>query len=443
MNTTTAPPGPAVRSALTVPAFRRLWVAGIVSDAGDWLMFIALPLVVLQLSGSALGTSLAFLLELVPPVVLAPLIARVVDRLPHKHVMVVAMGVQALALLPLLAVRDGSDLHLVYGVIVVHATCAAFFEPAKNALLPTLVAPAQVTSANALVGLNNDLGRLVGGPVGGVLLAVSGIGVVALVDIATYVVAVALVLSLPRAVRDTAPRPAVARRGVRGRTRGRDRDRRDGILHVLSVPAIRGPVIVVLAAAVAQGLFVVLFVFFVTDVIHGSETDVGLLRGVQAIGAIGAGAVLGVLGARLDLLRLTLVGIVTFTVLTAVTWNAAFVTSAVPLYAVLFAAMGVPAVLFGAGLTSLLQRAADDGTRGSAFAALGLAQAVGQAIGLLAAGLLQDRLGTVPLLEVQAGTYAVATVLALVLLPRVARSGGHDRRLGRGTSTPAPDRPRP
>lgn len=435
MSTTTAPPDPAVRSALTVPAFRRLWVAGIVSDAGDWLMFIALPLVVLQLSGSALGTSLAFLLELVPPVVLAPLIARVVDRLPHKHVMVVAMAVQALALLPLLAVRDGSDLHLVYGVIVVHATCAAFFEPAKNALLPTLVAPAQVTSANALVGLNNDLGRLVGGPVGGVLLAVSGIGVVALVDVATYVVAVALVLSLPRAVRDTAPRPAVARRGVR------DRDRHDGILHVLSVPAIRGPVIVVLAAAVAQGLFVVLFVFFVTDVIHGSETDVGLLRGVQAIGAIGAGAVLGVLGARLDLLRLTLVGIVTFTVLTAVTWNAAFVTSAVPLYAVLFAAMGVPAVLFGAGLTSLLQRADDDGTRGSAFAALGLAQAVGQAIGLLAAGLLQDRLGTVPLLEVQAGTYAVATVLALVLLPRIAR--GADRRPDRGTPTPVQDVPRP
>jgi MFS family permease len=436
MSTSTARPGPAVRSALTVPAFRRLWVAGIVSDAGDWLMFIALPLVVLQLSGSALGTSFAFLLELVPPVVLAPLIARVVDRLPHKYVMVVAMGVQATVLLPLLAVRDASDLHLVYGVIVAHATCAAFFEPAKNALLPTLVAPAQVTSANALVGLNNDLGRLVGGPVGGVLLAVSGIGVVALVDVATYVVAVALVLSLPRAAG-----PGV-RSPVEGRSRTTERERRTGILGALAEPAIRGPVVVVLAASVAQGLFVVLFVFFVTDVIRGSETDVGLLRGVQAVGAIGAGAVLGVLGARVDVLRLTLVGVVTFTVLTAVTWNAAFVTSAVPLYAVLFAAMGVPAVLFGAGLTSLLQRGADDGTRGSAFAALGLAQAIGQAIGLLAAGLLQEHVGTVPLLEVQAATYAVATALALVLLPRLTRTrdtGRDTRTLTAGRDAAAPD----
>lgn len=51
-----------------------------------------------------------------------------------------------------------------------------------------------------------------------------------------------------------------------------------------------------------------LFVFFVTDVLGGDEADVGVLRGVQAIGAIAAGAALGVLGARLDVLRLTLVG---------------------------------------------------------------------------------------------------------------------------------------
>ena len=52
------------------------------------------------------------------------------------------------------------------------------------------------------------------------------------------------------------------------------------------------------------------------------------------------------------------------------------------------------------------------------FAVDGLGQAVGQAIGLLAAGLLHDRVGTLPLLEVQATAYAAAAVLALVLLPR-------------------------
>lgn len=391
-------------SAMAVPAFRRLWTAGIVSDAGDWLMFIALPLVVLQLTGSALGTSIAFLLELVPPVVLAPVVGGLVDRLPGRGVMVVALLAQAGALLPLLAVHDRSDLPVVYGVIVVQATFAAVFEPAKNAVLPTLVGRDRIVSANALVGLNNDLGRIVGGPLGGVLLAVAGLGGVALVDIATYLVAAGLVATLPR---------SRSARGVRVPA-----PRGGGVLRALLDPATRAPIAVAVVAAVAQGLFVVLFVFFVTDVIGGDEADVGMLRGVQAVGAIAAGAALGVLGARLDVLRLTLTGVIGFAAITALAWNVSFATHSVGLYAVLFAVIGAPAVLMSAGLTSLLQRGAGDGRRGSAFAALGFGQALGQATGLLAGGLLQERVGTLPLLEVQAAAYVAAAVLALVLLPR-------------------------
>ncbi|MEU2348669.1 MFS transporter [Modestobacter sp. NPDC049651] len=404
----TAHPGPG--SAMAVPAFRRLWTAAVVSDAGDWLMFIALPLVVLRLTGSALGTSLAFVLELVPPVVLAPVAGRLVDRLPRRRVLVAALLVQAAALLPLLAVHDRSDLPVLYGVIVVLATCSAVVEPAKNAALPTLVGPGRVVSANALVGLGNDLGRIVGGPLGGLLLATTGLAGVALVDLATYLGAAALVATLPAL-------PA----GRVGPAAGGPAPGSTGVLGVLRAPAPRAPVVVAFVAAVAQGLFVVLFVFFVTDVLGGAETDVGVLRGVQAVGAIAAGAVLGLLGARLDVRRLTVVGSVAFAALSAAIWNLSFLTHALPLYALLFAVIGAPAVLMGAGLTSLLQRAAADHLRGTAFATLALGQAGGQAIGLVAAGLLQDSAGTLPLLEVQAATYGAAALLALLLLPRTGR----------------------
>jgi predicted MFS family arabinose efflux permease len=385
---------------MAVPAFRRLWIAGMISDAGDWLMFIALPLVVLRLTGSPLGTSMAFILALAPPVLLAPLASRLVDRLPRRTVMVAATLAQAVSLLPLLAVRDRSDLPLLFGVIVAQATFATFFEPAKNALLPALVGPERAMSANALVGLNNDLGRIVGGPLGGVLLTVVGLSGVALVDVATYLIAAALVATLPR---DRAGR-APARPGR--------------VLRALVDPATRAPLTVAFVAAVAQGLFVVLFVFFVTDVINGSEADVGLLRGVQAIGAIAAGALLGVLGARLDVVRLTILGAVGFAAITALSWNLSFATHAVIAYGILFAIVGAPGVLLGAGLTSLLQRSSADDRRGRTFAAFGLVQAAGQAVGLLMAGLLQGIAGTLPLLEVQAATYALAAVLAVLLLPR-------------------------
>ncbi|WP_186321868.1 MFS transporter [Curtobacterium pusillum] len=394
---------------MAVPAFRRLWLAGLVSDTGDWLMFIALPLVVLQLTGSAVGTSVAFLLELAPPVLLAQVVARVTDRLSHRLVMVVAMIGQATTLLPLLLVHDRSELPIVYGVIVAQASFGAFFLPAKNALLPTLVGLERANSANALVGLNNDLGRIIGGPLGGVLLAVGSIATVALIDVASYVVAAALVLSLPREHRSDV---------VPSADRSADGARTGGVLRALADRPTRDLVLVNTVASIAQGLFLVLFVFFVTDVIRGDEADVGLLRGVQAIGAIGAGLALGVLGARIDALRLALIGSSAFTVITVLCWNASFVSHAVPLYAVLFAAIGAPAVFMGAGMTTLLQHATDGSHRGSAFAALGLGQAIGQAIGITAAGLLQGPIGTLPLLELQAGAYALTAVLAFVLLRR-------------------------
>jgi len=399
---------PEVGSAMAVPGFRRLWIAGLVSEAGEWLLFIALPLVVLQLTGSALGMSIAFLLAMAPPVLLAPVVARLVDRLPGRGVMVAATLAQALSLLPLLVVHDESDLPVVYGVIIAQATFAAVFEPAKNTMLPMLVGPERIVSANALVGLNGNLGRIIGSPLGGVLLAFTGLGGVALANIATYLIAGALVATLPKlpGASDKTLADAQAPPG-------------SGLIRVLRAPATAVPVAVVGVTAVAQGLFMVLFVFFVTEVIGGGEADVGVLRGVQAVGAIAAGAALGVIGARLNVRRLTLVGVVAFAAITAITWNASFLTHAVPLYAVLFGLIGAPAVLMSAGLTSLLQQSAPDGRRGSVFAALGLAQALGQAIGLLAGGVLQGVMGTMLMLQVQAAVYAAAAVLALVMLPRV------------------------
>lgn len=50
------------------------------------------------------------------------------------------------------------------------------------------------------------------------------------------------------------------------------------------------------------------------------------------------------------------------------------------------------------------------------FAALGLVMALGQATGLLMAGALQEKVGTVPLLELQGGMYLLAAGLAYLLL---------------------------
>ena len=101
-------------AALRQPDFRSLWLAGLVSDAGDWMLLIALPIVVYGLTGSALGTSAAFLAELAPGVVLAPLAGWLADRLDRRRLMLTIALLQALALAPLLLVHGRGQLPIVY-----------------------------------------------------------------------------------------------------------------------------------------------------------------------------------------------------------------------------------------------------------------------------------------------------------------------------------------
>jgi MFS family permease len=406
-------------SALRHRRFRRLWLAGLISDTGDWLLLVSLPIVVYQYTGSTIGTAVAFLVQLAPSVLLAPLAGRVADRPDRGRVLVVISLAQAAAVTPLLAVTGRSGLALLYAVLIVQAALACVFDPTKNALLPTLVGDEQLVSANSLVGLNQNIGRLIGGSLGGVLLAAGGgPSLIVAADGASFLMAAALIASAGTpAAAATSPADHPARRAPARWT------------SVLSSGPLRASLLVVLIASVAQGIFVVLFLVFVARILHGSVAEIGLLRGVQAIGAIAAGGALA-LAVRVRPPALTAWAAIAFGVVDLAIWNAPHLTAAEPLYVALFIVAGAPGVALATGLTSLVQQVTREGERGAAFAALGAAMAVGEAAGMLAAGALGDRLGILAILNAQGALYVVAGLLA-------ARS------LGRRTARPRAGREPP
>jgi MFS family permease len=396
---------------LRQPAFRSLWLAGLVSEAGDWLLFIALPIVVYRLTGSALGTSFAFLAELAPAIALSPLAGRLADRHDRRRVMLAVCGLQALSLLPLLLVGDRSGLSIVYAVIIVQSALTALFDPAKNALLPTLVGRDQLVSANSLVALNEGVARLVGGPFGGLLLAAGNLRTIVLADALSYVVAAALIARMPRARSVAAPRNTPAQRpGARIR-----------FLAVLRHRPIRRALALTFLASIAQGIFVVLFIVFVARRLHGGAGETGLLRGVQAVGAIGAGLVLATVARRQAPARLLAGAALAFGAISLLVWNLPALTTAPAVYAVLFAVVGAPGVVMSTGLISFLQRAGDGAEHGRMFGAFGMADSAGQAVGMICAGVLTAPLGLGAILDVQAGIYLVTGFLAVRVLQGATR----------------------
>lgn len=410
-----------VPAPLRRPEFRSLWLAGLLSDTGDWLLFIALPIVVYSLTGSALGTSLAFLVELVPGILLAPLAGWGADRWHRRRVLVVVSLLQATALVPLLAVHTRADLPIVYAVILVEAALFTLFDPAKNALLPTLVPAADLVSANSLIGLNQNLGRLVGGPLGGVLLAAGGLRLVTVADLISYLLAAALISPLNPSpdfgsVAQTTDQQVPTRGSYKSALRGR---------------RVRAALLVAFSSQIAQGIFVVLFILYVAQRLHGGSAEIGLLRGVQAIGAIAGGLALTWLSRAWSPVTLTAWAATAFGLVEAVLWNAPLLSTATAIYIALFIVIGAPGIVLATGLISTLQIETADDERGRVFSGYNLACNLGQAIGMLAAGVLTAPLGLMTLLNTQALLYLATGGLAAWCMTR------HQRRPRTAHQTPS------
>jgi Na+/melibiose symporter-like transporter len=408
--------------------FGLLWAGGLISETGDWLLLVGLPVWVLELTGSSLVTASVFLVGLLPSLLAGPIAGVFVDRWDRRRTLVTVSLAQAAFLLPLLAVQGREQLWIVYLVIAVESMLAQLNDPARNALLPALVGERELVGANGLVGLNGNLARLVGSPLGGVLVELAGLPGLVLGDALSFLVGAALV-----ALVRTRSAPAAGASKVAGGEAaapagtGLLREWLDGLAVTLRSRRLRWVLLVSALASVAQGIFTVLFVLFVTRVLRGDGADVGLLRGVQAIGGILGGLLVVGLSSRLTPGRLLGASLLVFGGTSLATWNGPHLTTATALYVGLFITAGVPAVAMLTGLTALVQADTPDAYLGRVFATfLGTYNGL-QALGVLLAGVLGDVLGVVAVLNGQAAIYLLAGALALLALGRRPRGAAGAR----------------
>ncbi|MGW4522022.1 MFS transporter [Amycolatopsis sp. NPDC004378] len=399
-----------MKELLGVPAFARLWVAAFFGETAEWMLQVALPVYVFQRTGSAATTALSIVLGLLPAVLLSPVAGVVADRWNRRAVLFGVCCGLAVVALPLLA---EPDVVVVYAVMAAQAALASVFEPARNALVPELVGVAEVTGANGLMSVNGSVARLAGGWAGGALLGFGGLTDVITGYLAVLVVATALLAKPFRRV--SAPVPVSEREPV-------VRAWLDGLRELAGNRRLRRTGLALVFTSLAQGMFLVLFVVYVLDVLGGSEADAGLLRGVQAIGGLAAGFALATVARRVAPAALLGWGSVALGVLSAVIWNLAFVTTSLGLYVGLFVLAGAPGVVVGAGVLSEIQSAVAPERAGRVLSTTFAAIATFTTVGALLAGTLVATTGPAVLLNVQAGVYVFAGAVALVRKsPRIRR----------------------
>ncbi|MEU7799394.1 MFS transporter [Micromonospora arborensis] len=393
--------------------FVLIWAAGLFSSVASWLLLTGLPIYVFGVTGSALTTSAVFLVELLCGITLGSFAGALADRFDRFLLMACVAALQAVVVIPLLGQPD-HHLWVISLVAGAQAVLTQTFDSARNAALPRLVEPAHLVRANSVVALNTSVGRLIGGSLGGFAITHDGTRYLAVGAAVAFVITAALIAAGRRAAHH-----ATAESTTPDRTSSFFTDWRHGLTAMLRNRAVRMTIVSVALGGIAQGLFVVLFVVFVSRALHADGTLTGVLRGVQAIGGVAGGLIVGMLGARLSPRLLMSLGATTFALISLVIWNGPTITRQPEWYIGLFILVGAPGIAYASGAFAQIQQSVPDPELGRAFGVYYAIYNASQGLGMAAAGLLGDALSVVLVLNVQALLYLASGAVAYVGLRSV------------------------
>ncbi|MEV6287094.1 MFS transporter [Kribbella sp. NPDC051770] len=191
--------------------FRLVWGSGTVSGVGSWLLVVAIPFHVFQLTGSAAATGLTLALEALPALVLGPWAGVLLERWDLARAMWVADLVSAAAVGLILFADRPERLWMIYLAVLVENIATTVFRPASRALLPSVVGTGrELAAANAARAFAGSATRLGAPPLGALLLAGPGIEFVLAVDIASYLLSAAMIAAVrtrPERAEQTPMRP--------------------------------------------------------------------------------------------------------------------------------------------------------------------------------------------------------------------------------------------
>ena len=329
---------PYVRLALD-GSFSALWTGQLISLLGDRIHQVALAFVILNATGSPIAVGAVFLVATLPNLLFGPIAGTLVDRWDHREVMIVSDLLRAGVVL-LIPVAVATNVALAYPLVFIVTTISIFFRPAKGAILPRLISGEDLVAGNSAMWVAETFADIGGYVLAGLFVALLGsqLPLAFWADAVTYVASALLIASISVApIKRTAHEIA---------TRG------EGFLAELREGwrFLRGETVLLantLQATVGQfmlGIFLALTPVYAQDSIDAgtltASTAYSFIEGAIGAGNLIGGFVIGLIGSRIALGRMVILGYV---------WTGGCV-AALALTGHLGAAIGLS---FGAGVGNL------------------------------------------------------------------------------------------
>ncbi len=392
---------------ITSRTYFPLWLGQLVSNFGDTLNYIALVVLVYQLSGSGVAVSLTVLFEIVPLLLLAPIAGIVIDRFPRKTILV-ASDLARGGLVLMLAFANAT--WQVYAIAALLTAASVFFSPTLQAVIPSVVDKESLLAANSVAWSTGQLVQIVASVVAGGLIAAIGTSPAFVVNALSFLFSALMISRLII--------PAHAGEVDRGSRRGFAGwlgDAREGLRYVREDRFVSRLLLVQAVASLAVGATGALLVVL-------SERHLRLPPEGFAwlLLAIGVGALLGpiILGSFTSNYRNARLLFVPYIIRGAGDILIALLTP-LPVALLILFVYGLNTSTGMVVYNSLMQSHVPEGVRGRVYTLMDLTWSLMQMVSLGIGGLLVDTVG------IQVVYYAGGVLLAVAGLLGLALLGGY------------------
>lgn len=255
--------------------YRRLFLASVVSLAGDWFAFVAVSGLVTEVTGRESLASVVFAASVLPVFLASPLAGVLADRVDRRRLMITVDLLRVVPALGLVLALHVASAGLAIGCVVMLATLSAFFEPVAPAAAPNLLEPEDLSLGQAALGAAWGSMLFVGAALGGIVAATLGRQASFLINAASFLVSAVLVLRI-RAPFSAGPPLATA---------GVVQHLGEVWRFVRSRPISRALVGIKAGVGVGNGIVGLLPAFAVAR-FGGGDAAIGLLLAARGVGAL-------------------------------------------------------------------------------------------------------------------------------------------------------------
>ncbi len=355
--------------------FRMLWIGSAISLFGDQFYLVALPWVVLQLTGSAVAMGTILMAAAIPRALLMLLVGALTDRISPRKIMMGTASARTLFVAAIGALLWFHDLRIweLYILGFAFGVADAFAMPAASSFLPSLVQREQLVAANSVFQTTAQFTTIIGPAPAGIVVKILGAAWAFILDAVSFLFILGALWRLPD---PSQAKPATGRPPMW-------QSILDGFSYVRKDVPLRTLLLLVavlnfcLSGPFSVGLpYLAKFRF-------GSATAFGLLLSALAVG--------GLLGALLaGIWKMRRRGVLILCVCTVISFCLASMGMLTRLWEIMavLALMAVAAALSNVHIVAWLQQRVDPTVRGRVMSVVMLS-AVGLApVSLAVAGLL-------------------------------------------------------